>query len=255
MMTDPITEADLHAFVDDQLPAERRLDVEDHLARHPKIAARVMADLRARDALRLAFVTGAPLPRNRVIEAARRLERSLLWRRVGLKLRRVAAVAILIGAGWLAHAQTGLLQVSDTAASPRPPAFVEDARHAYETSLVRARMVSQPQAPAYNPHEILAATGIAVPPLPRDWRVVDAQVFPARSGPSIELTMEAGPLGKVSLFSGLSHSFDVIRPTAARSDQGVTVYWQSGEMVYALTGSASEPDIVRAATRLNSQLR
>jgi anti-sigma factor RsiW len=148
-----------------------------------------------------------------------------------------------------------LLQVSDTAASPRPPAFVEDARHAYETSLVRARMASQSQVSTYNPQEILAATGIAVPPLPRDWRVVDAQVFPARSGPSLELTMEAGPLGKMSLFAGLSPSFDVIRPTSARTDQGVTVYWQSGERVYALTGSASEPDIERAATRLDSKLR
>jgi anti-sigma factor RsiW len=59
-MTDPITEDDLHAFVDDQLPTERRLDVEDHLVRHPEIAARVMADLRARDALKLVFDRRVP---------------------------------------------------------------------------------------------------------------------------------------------------------------------------------------------------
>jgi anti-sigma factor RsiW len=255
MMSDPITEADFHAFVDDQLPAERRLEVEDHLARNPPIAARVMADMRARDALRLAFVAGAPHPQNRAVGAALRLQRSLLWRRMGLKLRRAAGIAILIGAGWLAHAQTGFLQVSDTAASPRPPIFVEDARHAYETSLVRARMASQPQIPAYNPQEILDATGITMPDLPRDWRVVDTQIFPARSGPSVELTMRGGPLGEMSLFAGRSTSFDVIRPTAAPFDRGVTVYWQSGEMAYALTGSAPEPEVERAATRLERMLR
>ena len=74
-MTDPITEVDLHAFIDDQLLPERRLDVEDHLARRPEVAARVMADLRARDALKLAFGQ-APMrkPTRLVLEAARRLE-------------------------------------------------------------------------------------------------------------------------------------------------------------------------------------
>ena len=63
-MTDPITETDLHAFVDDQLEVTRRIEVEDYLAGHPEVAARVMADLRTRDALaaRLRRVTAARPP-------------------------------------------------------------------------------------------------------------------------------------------------------------------------------------------------
>ena len=46
-MTDPITETDLHAFIDGQLDVARRIEVEDYLAKHPDAAARVMADLSA----------------------------------------------------------------------------------------------------------------------------------------------------------------------------------------------------------------
>src|SRR4051812_9508923 len=61
-MTDPITETDIHAFIDGQLDVARRIEVEDYLARHPEVAARVMADMRARDALALAFGGGAAPP-------------------------------------------------------------------------------------------------------------------------------------------------------------------------------------------------
>src|SRR4051794_12611498 len=154
-MTDPITETDLHAFVDGQLEVTRRIEVEDYLAGHPEVAALVMADLRTRDALALAFGGLPSRPPERVMEAARRLERGLIWRRIGLRLQRAAAVAFLIGAGWLAHAQGGLFEISDSEAAPKPPAFAEDARHAHETALIRARMVSQHERPDYNPAEIL----------------------------------------------------------------------------------------------------
>ena len=255
-MTDPITETDLHAFVDGQLEVARRIEVEDYLARHPEVAARVMADMRARDALALAFGGGpAPRPPERVMDAARRLERGLVWRRIGLRLQRTAAVAFLVGAGWFAHAQIGLFEIADSEASPKPPAFVEDARHSYETTLIRARMVSQHERPHYDPTEIRAETGIAMPTLPTDWRVVDAQVFPSRFGHSIEIALEADALGRVSLFAARSPSFGVIPPTLTRSATDTTAYWQSGELVYALTGSAPEAAIERAAARLNASLR
>ena len=255
-MTDPITETDLHAFVDGQLEVTRRIEVEDYLAGHPEVAALVMADLRTRDALALAFGGGLPSrPPERVMEAARRLERGLVWRRIGLRLQRAAAVAFLIGAGWLAHAQVDLFEITDSEASPKPPGFVEDARHAHETALIRARMVSQHERPDYDPAEIRAQTGIAVPTLPADWRVIDAQVFPSRLGHSVELILEADALGRMSLFAARSPSFGVIAPTLAHSATGTSAYWQSGEHVYALTGSAPGAAIERAVASLNASPR
>jgi len=43
MNTLPITEADLHAFVDGKLPAARRLEVDAYLAQRPEEAERLRA--------------------------------------------------------------------------------------------------------------------------------------------------------------------------------------------------------------------
>ena len=90
-----------------------------------------------------------------------------------------------------------------------------------------------------------------MPPLPTDWRVVGPGL-PSRFGHSIEIVLEAGagacPCSRLA-------SFGVIAPTLARSATGTTAYWQSGERVYALTGSAPEAAIERAAASLNASLR
>jgi anti-sigma factor RsiW len=253
-MFDPITEDDLHAYVDDQLDATRRIEVEEHLAHNPEAAARVMADLKHRDALRLTFQTALPRPQETLLEAARRLERGLAWHETGLRLGRIAAVVALIGFGWFAHGQVGL-GITDSEASPKPPAFVEDALHSHNTALVRARMVSQPEAADYDPVEILAVTGIELPPLPKDWRVQDVQVFPSRYGHSVELVVDAGDLGRVSLFSARVPTFAVTAPTLARIDGATAIYWQTGPLAYALTGTGSDKAIERAAIRVARKLQ
>jgi len=253
-MSDLITEADLLAYVDDQLDVARRIEVEAYLARHPDAAAQVMADLKNRDALRLAFASELPRPPEATFQAAARLERALAWREIGLKVRRMAAVVALIGFGWFAHGQVGL-GITDSEASPKPPTFVEDAVHSHETALVRARMVSQPEVSTYDPAEILAETGIRLPALPDDWQVRDAQVFPSRDGHSVEIAVDAGDLGRVSLFAAHVPVFNVINPTIARFDDAKTVYWQTGQLAYALTGTAGDKAIERAAARLARKLQ
>ena len=59
---DVVTDADLDAYVDDQLDASRCIEVEAYLSNKPDAAARVMSDLRTRDELRLALAgfRGAP---------------------------------------------------------------------------------------------------------------------------------------------------------------------------------------------------
>ena len=252
-MSDPVTEADLLAYVDDQLAPARRIEVEEHLAHDPEAAMRVMADLKDRDALRLLHAAPLPRPAEPMMAAAIRLERSLAWQEFGLKLRRIAAVVALIGFGWFAHGQVGL-GITDSEASPKPPAFVEDALHSHETGLLRARMTSQPEIEAYDPAEILAETGIRLPSLPQGWQVRDAQVFPSRYGHSIELAVDAGDLGRVSLFAAQAPAFDVTAPTLARFDKATAVYWQTGQLAYALTGTGSDKALERAALRLSRTL-
>ena len=79
----------------------------------------------------------------------------------------------------------------------------------------------------------------------------DAQVFPSRYGHSIEIAIDAGDLGRVSLFAAQAPAFDVIPPTAARFDKATAVYWQTGQLAYALTGNGSNNALERAALRLS----
>jgi anti-sigma factor RsiW len=258
---DPITEADLNAYIDGQLDLGRRIEVEEHLAARPEVAARVMADLHTRDALRAAFgpaqgieghgaaVRTGPSP-ERLAAAARRLDRALTWRRIGARLQRAAVIAMLVGTGWLLHNETGDFGVQNTIASTHSPAFVEEALQARQAALVRARVTSQRPTPAYDRREVEAATGITLPDLPSDWRVDDMQIFPSRSGAGVEVAIDAGTLGKVALFATRSADAEASAPAIVRSPEAVTVYWKAGRGAYALSGSGSEPDLGRAAATL-----
>ena len=251
---DPITDADLNAYVDDQLAVARRIEVEAHLSREPQLATRVMADLRARDELRLAMADLPPNAPSRTMEAAWRLERGLGRDRLFVRLRRVAAVAVLIGAGWLAHAEVGPLGISPVVASALPPAFLDDAIMAHRTSLMRAGMHSQHGTTDFDPDEIRASTAIVMPDLPRSWKVSDVQVFPSQFGPSVEIAVDAPNLGHLSLFAVRPGAFNVVPVTMTRRDNATAAYWQIGDVGYALVAKADAGDLERAAGRMAATL-
>lgn len=102
----PITEEDLHAYVDAALDASRHEEIETYLKQHPDVALRVQGYVRQREALRamLAPVAEEPIPPElslaRLAETRRRPSRSLAWR--------AAAAAILLfglgnASGWMMH--------------------------------------------------------------------------------------------------------------------------------------------------------
>lgn len=241
-MTDPVTDADLDAYVDEQLPPMRRIEVEAWLAARPVLAARAMADLRIRDELRLALAGARPTGRPETTEAARRLDWALARDRRLRGLSRIAAAAALVGAGWAAHAGLGPTRVT---ASPSYPAYVAEALQAHGATAVRAAMTSQRETPWLDPAEIRSATGIVMPRVPGDWRVRDAQIFPSPNGPSVELAAEAEGIGPVSLFAVRPGWFDVTGPTRGPEDRTASAYFQIGDVAYVLvagpeTGAALE---------------
>ncbi|MEP7456764.1 anti-sigma factor [Phyllobacterium sp. SB3] len=253
-MTDPIVQADFDAYVDDQLDGARRIEVAGYLSEHPEDAARVMADLRGRDELRLALSAPASVSGLASAQAAERLQRSLGRRRIFNRLQRVAAVALLVGLGWMAHAGLGPLVVSEVVASQPAPAYVEDAVMAHRTSLVRAAMPSQPGTSRYDPAEIRAATAIVMPKLPAEWKVKDVQLFPSTFGPSIELEIGSDTDGALSLFAVRPGSFDVVKPRVVGVGDMSAAYFQIGEVAYALVANAGSTELDKAANQLANTL-
>ena len=58
----------------------------------------------------------------------------------------------------------------------------------------------------------------------------------------------------MSLFAARVSAFDVITPTLARFDKAKAVFWQTGPLAYALTGTGSDKALERAAIRLSRKL-
>lgn len=245
MASTDVTDADLQAFVDGELDAVRRMAVEDHLSRHPEAAARVMADLRTRDGLRLAFGAKDIVPQGETVERARRLQANLGDGRRRLAVARVAGIAALFAAGWAGNLIFS--GVPESAASI--PAVVSAASDAHRATLVRASLVSQPANALYDPVELEAGTGIAMPALPPEWTVRDVQVFPVHSGSSIELTAE-GPAGTIFLFAAPAEAAEASAPVLVDTGDGPIAVWQGDGGAYALSGDVPPQTLVTAATAL-----
>jgi anti-sigma factor RsiW len=254
LRVESITEIDLQAYVDNELAANRRMEVEAYLRCHEAQAAQIMSDLRTRDLLRLALAESSLPPSGAMVEAAVRLERGLWRDRMVQRARRVAAVAILVGFGWLAHAEVGQLGIGQVGASALPPAYVTDAVMAHRATLVRASMHSLRGAAAYDPAEIRATTAIVLPTLPQAWQVADVQIFPSTFGPSVELVIRSETFGTGSLFAVRPGKFDVVPPTLVHKDDFTIAYWQVGEVAYALIAKAQPKDLSEVATALATSL-
>lgn len=255
MTNDPVLESDLHAYVDDQLDVVRRIEVEAHLSQHPQTAALVMADLRIRDELRLALADRRSPAEPKTREAAGRLQRSLTWRRVYGALQRVAVILVFIAAGWAGHAYFGPFGAKEVVASIQPPAFVDEAIRAHQTSLLREKMSSQPEVSGYDPDDIRSATAIVLPPLPHAWRVVDMQIFPSAYGPSVELAVEPRVGARLSLFALRPGFFAVQQPLPIHKNDVQAAYWQIGDVAYALVADkASADELTETARRLARSL-
>ncbi|KQW27181.1 Fis family transcriptional regulator [Rhizobium sp. Root274] len=239
---DPVLEADLHAYVDDQLDVARRIEVEAYLSENPVTAAKVMADLRVRDELRLALA-GLPITaRQETREVARRLENALNGRRTLEFVRRAAAILVLVGAGWAAHGWIAPGGVGEVVASVPPPQFVEEAIRAHQTAELRGQMKSQTETRIFNAAEIRSATAIVLPEMPEVWAIRDAQIFPSAYGPSVELEVEPEAGKRLSLFAVRPGSFSVQQVLVKQDGDTQAAYWQIGDVAYALISETTNPE-------------
>ncbi|OSQ36979.1 anti-sigma factor family protein [Thalassospira mesophila] len=105
----PITEDDLHAYVDLALDAARHGEVERYLARHEDVAARVAGYRKDRDLLRNAFarVAEEPVPSRLNVDrmiAQRHASRYQVWQ---LAVAAMVMLVVGVAGGWSLHGQWG----------------------------------------------------------------------------------------------------------------------------------------------------
>jgi anti-sigma factor RsiW len=130
----PVTEEELHAFVDGELPADRQAAVADWLAAHPEHAALVGAWRVQADNIRARYGDVA----NEAVPQRLQLEQVLKQRRTGWRMWPAVAAAALIAftlggtSGWMAR---GVSAVAPSGFE----AFTADALDAYKLYVVEVR--------------------------------------------------------------------------------------------------------------------
>jgi anti-sigma factor RsiW len=136
-MTDPtipVTEDELHAYVDDELPPERRGDVEAWLAAHPDDAERVKSWREMATALHARYdaVANEPVPQRLELERLVRQPRRWIYGAVAATLAAFIAGGV---AGWVAHGAAGspsLIQTFTVDALDAHRLYVVEVRHPVE---------------------------------------------------------------------------------------------------------------------------
>ena len=136
-MTDPhipVTEDELHAYVDNELPAERRSDVEAWLATHPDDAARVHSWRTMAEALHARYdsIADEAVPKRLEIERLVQQPRKWVYGAIAATL---AAFIAGGGVGWLARgaaASPSALQNFTVHALEAHRLYVVEVRHPVE---------------------------------------------------------------------------------------------------------------------------
>jgi anti-sigma factor RsiW len=129
----PVTEGELHAYIDGELPADRREAVAAWLAEHPNEAATVAAWLAQAEAIRARFgaVAQEAVPKRLQLDAVMRNGAG------GRRLAAIAAAAVIAfvvggGAGWMARGASAAGPVS-------AGEFTADALEAHKLYVVEVR--------------------------------------------------------------------------------------------------------------------
>jgi anti-sigma factor RsiW len=244
----PVSEADLHAYVDGILPAERAAEIEAYLAEHPEDAARVSSYCEQTAALHRAFdpMLDEPLPRR--LEVPRPV-----WRRAVLRYAAVVAWIALGGvAGWHLNAYHAASEYEATTWARRAViahvVYSPEVRHPVEVGaseeahLVRW-LSKRLGASVKAPH--LGDLG---------YSLVGGRLLPGDRGPVAQFMYQDAKGQRLTLY--VRRDADKRGETAFRfsRERGVGVfYWIDGGLGYALSGEIDKPELLRVATAVYRQ--
>jgi anti-sigma factor RsiW len=262
----PITEGDLHAYVDGQLPPSRRAEVEAYLAARPDDMQRLQAYREQNAALRTLFnpVLDEPVPaRLSQPPAARPWHQQ--WR-----LQQLAAglaIAFVSGmSGWALHGHTSiddsLAQASLSASgqnlqSARLPRQAAIAHVVYSPDVVRPVEIGadqEEQLVTWLSKRI--GSKIRPPKLGKlGYELIGGRLLPGESGPVAQFMYHDVTGQRLTLYVSTEQKQN--KDTGFRFAQEGPVnvfYWIDGKFGYALSAGIGKPELARIATAVYDQL-
>jgi anti-sigma factor RsiW len=252
-MTDPnvpVTEDELHAYVDGELPVDRRPAIEVWLATHPDDMARVTAWRALADAIRARYgaVATEPVPARLSLRQIERAGRS--WR--GWATAATVAAFVLGGAaGWAGH---DLLERSPNAAA-RSTAEAVDAYKLYVVE-VRHPVEVPGNEEAHLTQWLSRRVGyqLRIPDLsPVGLKLVGGRLLPGPRGAAAFFMYEGGSGERFTLYSTRAGAPD----SALRyNDDGKVgaLYWADGDVAYVVNGEANRERLHKVAETVYAQI-
>ncbi len=251
-MTDrkiPVTEDELHAYVDSELPAERRGDVEAWLAAHPEDAARVRSWRTMAEALhaRYGSVADETVPRRLEIERLVRMPRKWVYGAIAATL---AAFVFGGGIGWMARgaaAAPSAFQSFTADALDAHRLYVVEVRHPVEVpgserahlqQWLTKRCGWEVRAPE------LAAAGL---------KLVGGRLLPGSTGPASFLMYESASGERFTIYSAKSETAATQMLYAAQGKEEA-LFWADNGVAYVVSGGADRGRLTQIGQAIYDQM-
>jgi anti-sigma factor RsiW len=244
----PVTEDELHAYVDNELPAERRTDVEAWLTSHPDDAERVRSWLTMADALHARYdaVADEPVPSRLEIERLVRQPRKWFYGAVAATL---AAFIAGSGLGWLAHG---------AAASPSAfQNFTGDALDAHRLYVVEVRHpVEVPGSERAHLQQWLTKRcgwDVRAPELgATGLKLVGGRLLPGPTGPASFLMYESASGERFTVYTARAKT-ETTQMRYAKHDGDGALFWADRGVGYVVSGSTDRERLTQVARLVYDQ--
>ncbi|ANW03819.1 anti-sigma factor family protein [Bradyrhizobium icense] len=231
----PVTEDELHAYVDDELPAERRGDVEAWLASHPDDAVRVQSWRTMAEALHARYdsVIDEAVPKRLDIERLVRQPRKWVYGAVAATL---AAFVIGGSVGWLARG---------AAAAPSAlQNFTMDAIEAHRLYVVEVRHpVEVPGSERSHLQQWLTKRCgwiVRAPELTgAGLKLVGGRLLPGSVGPASFLMYESASGERFTIYTAKSAAGAMQMRYAAQGKES-SLFWADDGVIYAVVSTGTD---------------
>lgn len=255
----PVTEAELQAWVDGRLAQARCADVDNYLEHHPQEAERLHAYRRQNVALRALYgpVLDETIPRGML--------RPRGWDRWGWPLQRYAASLALMAAsaalGWVAHdyyaQDAAAVAQARSAGGPGLAARAALAHSVYSPEVRHPVEVGADQE-AHLVAWLSKRLGTQLKPprlAPLGYELVGGRLLPGDSGPVAQFMYADATGQRLTLYvSSGQHGGKDTGFRYAQQGQVRVFYWIDGSYGYALSGVLDKAELTRIANAVYEQL-
>ena len=244
----PVTEDELHAYVDNELPAERRDDVEAWLAAHPDDAERVRSWRAMAEALHARYdsIADEPVPKRLEIERLVRQPRKWFYGAIAATLVAFSAGG---GVGWLARG-----------ASASPSAFQNftvDALDAHRLYVVEVRHpVEVPGSERAHLQQWLTKRcgwDVRAPELGETGlKLVGGRLLPGPSGPASFLMYESASGERFTIYTARAATVTTQMRYATQDNDGA-LFWAERGVGYVVSGGSDRARLTQVARLVYDQ--